>query len=78
MKSIKVLGPGCLKCNNLYAAAEQAVKELGVEYELEKVTDMNEFAKYGVMLTPALVVNGKVMSSGAVPSDEKLKQLLGE
>jgi small redox-active disulfide protein 2 len=75
MKSIKILGSGCAKCNKLYEAADQAAKELGLEYEMEKVTDMNEFVKYGVMVTPALVVNTQVVSAGSVPSMDKLKQL---
>ncbi|MBT4288139.1 MAG: thioredoxin family protein [Deltaproteobacteria bacterium] len=78
MKSIKILGTGCTKCNKLYEAADQAAKELGLEYEMEKVTDMNEFVKYGVMVTPALVVNTEVVSAGSVPSMDKLKQLISK
>jgi small redox-active disulfide protein 2 len=78
MKSIKVLGPGCTNCNKLFENVEQAATQLGLDYQIEKVTDMDEFAKYGVMLTPALVVDNKVITSGSVPSDEKLKQLLSE
>jgi len=76
MKSIKILGTGCAKCNKLYEAADQAAKELGLEYEMEKVTDMNEFIKYGVMVTPALVVDAEVVSAGSIPSMDKLKQLI--
>jgi small redox-active disulfide protein 2 len=76
MKSIKILGSGCAKCNKLYEQAEQAAGQLGIEYELEKVTDMARFVDYGVMITPALVVDEQVKSSGSVPSIEKLKQLI--
>ena len=77
MKSIKVLGSGCAKCNKLYEQADQAAGQLGIEYEMEKVTDMKKFVDYGVMITPALVVDGQVKISGSVPPLEKLKQLIG-
>jgi small redox-active disulfide protein 2 len=73
---IQILGTGCAKCNNLADAAMQAANELGLEYEIEKVTDMMRFADFGVMLTPALVVNGVVKLSGKVPSLEEAKALL--
>ncbi|MBU2645658.1 TM0996/MTH895 family glutaredoxin-like protein [bacterium] len=76
MKSIKILGSGCAKCNKLYEQASQAAEQLGIEYEMEKVTDMNQFVMYGVMITPALVVDGQVKVSGSVPPLEKLKQLI--
>jgi small redox-active disulfide protein 2 len=76
MKSIKILGSGCAKCNKLYEQAEQAAGQLGIAYEMEKVTDMARFVDYGVMITPALVVDEQVKSSGSVPSIEKLKQLI--
>ena len=78
MKSIKILGSGCAKCNKLYDLTDQAAGLLGVDYEMEKVTDMNKFADYGVMMTPALVVDGEVKSTGKVPSIEKLKDLIGK
>lgn len=78
MKSIKILGSGCAKCNKLYEMTDQAATELKIEYELEKVTDMNKFIEFGVMLTPALVVDGEVKSTGAVPSIDNLKQLINE
>ena len=78
MKSIKILGTGCAKCNKLYDLTDQAAGQLGVEYEMEKVTDMNQFADYGVMLTPALVVDGMVKSAGKVPSMEELKDLINQ
>ncbi len=76
MKSIKILGSGCAKCNKLYEQTDQAASQLNIEYEMEKVTDVNKFVDYGVMLTPALVVDGDVKSTGAVPSIDKLKQLI--
>jgi small redox-active disulfide protein 2 len=78
MKSIKILGSGCAKCNKLYEMADQAAGQLNIEYEMEKVTDMETFIKFGVMITPALVVDGEVKSSGALPSIDKLKKLITE
>jgi len=76
MKKIQVLGTGCPKCKLLAANAEAAAKELGIEYELTKVTDINEILKFGVMSTPALVIDGQVKASGRVPSPEDIKKLL--
>jgi small redox-active disulfide protein 2 len=73
---LKIYGSGCTKCNLLTQHAEAAAQELGIEYELEKVTDMNQIIDAGVMRTPALAVDGEVVVSGHVPSAEKLKQLL--
>ncbi len=77
MKKIQILGTGCPKCKKLAENAEAAAKELGIEYEIEKVTDINEIMKFGVMITPALAVNGQVKVSGKVPSVEQLKLCLG-
>lgn len=76
MKQIKILGTGCAKCNQLTEVTKNAADELGLEYELEKVTDMMKFADYGVMITPALVVDGAVKVAGKVPTLEEAKQLL--
>ena len=76
MRKLQVLGTGCPKCVQLAANAEAAAKELGIEYELEKVTDINEMMKLGVMLTPALVVDGQVKVVGKVPEPETIKALL--
>lgn len=73
---LKIYGSGCTKCNLLTQHAEAAAQELGIEYELEKVTDMNQIIDAGVMRTPALAVDGEVVVSGHVPSAEKLRQLL--
>ncbi len=67
-REIRILGTGCPKCRKLAELAEKAAGELGIEYELEKVTDINEIIGYGVMLTPALVVDGDVKISGSLPS----------
>jgi small redox-active disulfide protein 2 len=72
-----VLGPGCTKCRKLAEAAVQAARELGLEYQLSKVTDLNEILALGVMMTPALVVDGTVKVTGRVPSVEDLKRILG-
>ncbi len=74
--NIKVLGKGCKKCNMLEEHAKQAVEALGVEATFEKVTDINDIAEYGVMRTPALVVDGEVLIAGKVPKASKLKELL--
>jgi small redox-active disulfide protein 2 len=76
MRSIQILGTGCPKCRKLAESAEAAAKELGVEYELQKVTDINEMMKFGVMVTPALVVDGVVRVTGKVPTAEEIKQML--
>lgn len=74
---IQVLGTGCPKCKKLAETVEAAVKELGLDSKVEKVTDLNEMVRMGVMTTPALVVDGKVKVAGKVPSVEDIKKLLG-
>ncbi len=76
MTKIQVLGPGCAKCKVLFEHVDQAAKELGLEYEIEKVTDISTIMGYGVMTTPALVVNGEIKLAGRVPSAEQLKAVL--
>lgn len=73
---IKVLGKGCKNCARLQQLAEKAAEELNIEYTIEKVTDINEIADYGVMKTPALVVNEKLVLQGQLPNIEKIKELL--
>ena len=77
MKKIQILGTGCPKCKKLAENAETAAKELDVEYELVKVTDINEIMKFGVMITPALAVDGDVKSAGKVLSAEEIKKAIG-
>lgn len=76
MKKIQILGTGCPKCKQLTENAESAAKALGIEYEIEKVTDVNEMMTFGVMMTPALVVDGAVKVVGKVPNAEAIKALL--
>ena len=71
-----VIGPGCAKCKTLAQFTEQAVKELGVTAEINKVTDLNQIMALGVMMTPALAVNGTIKVSGKVPSVPALKTIL--
>ncbi|QVK21153.1 TM0996/MTH895 family glutaredoxin-like protein [Mycoplasmatota bacterium] len=73
---IKILGGGCANCDKLYANTEEAVKELGLNAEFEKVTDSIEIAKAGIMKTPALVVDDKVVFYGRVPTVETIKKYL--
>ena len=76
MKKIKILGTGCPKCKKLTENAEAAAKELELEFKIEKVADINEMMKFGVMMTPALVVDGEVKVVGKVPSTDEIKQML--
>ena len=76
MKILQVLGTGCPKCKKLAENAETAAKALGIEYEIEKVTDINEIMKFGVMMTPALAVDGQVKVVGKVPSPDEIKKML--
>ncbi|MCF7838750.1 MAG: thioredoxin family protein [Candidatus Marinimicrobia bacterium] len=76
MKKIQILGTGCPKCKLLYAHAEAAVQALGIDAQLEKVEKITEIMKFGVMTTPALVIDGVVKSAGKVPSPEDIKLLL--
>jgi small redox-active disulfide protein 2 len=76
MKKLQILGAGCPKCKKLAENAEAAAKALGVEYTIEKITDINEIMKFGVMMTPALVVDGQVKVVGKVPAPEAIKAML--
>ncbi len=76
MKKIQILGPGCWKCHKLAENAETAAKELGIEYQIEKVTDINKIMSFGVMRTPALAVDGQVKIAGKIPDTEEIKTLL--
>ena len=76
MKRIQILGTGCAKCATLTANTETAAKELGGEYELEKITDLKRIMAFGVMTTPALVVDGVVKVVGKVPTPEEIKPFL--
>jgi len=76
MKKLQILGTGCPKCEKLTENTEAAAKALGIEYEIEKITDINEIMKFGVMMTPALVVDGQVKVVGKVPDIATIKDLL--
>jgi len=73
---IQILGTGCPKCKKLAENAEAAAKGLGLEYKIEKVTEINEIMRFGVMTTPALVIDGTVKVAGKVPSVEEIKKML--
>lgn len=73
---IKILGSGCANCKKLQATAEEAVKELGVVATVEKVQEIQKIMAYGVMRTPALVVNEKVKSSGRIPGKDEIKKFI--
>jgi small redox-active disulfide protein 2 len=76
MIKLQVLGPGCPKCKKLAENAEEAARQLGLAYELEKVSDINAILSFGVMMTPALAVDGKVKQVGKLLSVEEIKALL--
>ena len=74
--SIKILGSGCAKCNQLEAATKAALQQLGMDTTVDHVTDFSQIAAYGVMTTPALVVDGKVVSYGKVLKTEEVVKIL--
>ena len=78
MKRIQILGTGCPKCKKLAENAEAAAKELGLECEVEKVTDVEAIMAFNVMMTPALAVDGDVKAVGRVPSKDEIKEILSE
>lgn len=73
---IQFLGPGCPKCKQLAETAARAADELGIEYELEKVSDLDKIKAFGVMMTPGLAINGEVKSVGKVPTLADIKSML--
>lgn len=76
MKKIQILGTGCPKCKKLAENAEAAVKDLGGEFDIEKVTEINEIMRFGVMMTPAFAIDGQVRAVGKVLSTEEIKKML--
>jgi small redox-active disulfide protein 2 len=72
---IQVLGTGCAKCKLLYEQAGRAVEELGIDAEVEKVEEIDEILDFGVMMTPALAIDGEVKIVGKVPSVDELKEM---
>jgi small redox-active disulfide protein 2 len=75
---IEILGVGCPKCKQLTANAEAAVKELGIAAEIFKVTDIDKIIEYGLMMTPALAVDGAIVSSGKVLSKDDIKKIISK
>jgi small redox-active disulfide protein 2 len=73
---IKILGSGCANCKKLYAAAEEAVREMGADVEIQKVEDIRNIMSYGVMRTPAIVVNEKVKAFGRIPGKDEIKKYI--
>lgn len=73
---VQILGTGCARCKELTANAEQAVQELGLPTEVEKVTGIKDIMKFQILMTPGLVIDGKVKAAGRIPSPEEIKQML--
>jgi len=71
---IEILGMGCAKCKALYNNAQEAIKRNGVDAELVKVEDMNKITEYGVMMTPAIVIDGEIKASGKIPSSWEIEK----
>jgi len=76
MKKIHVLGTGCAKCTLLADTVKKVADSMGIEYQLEKVTDIMKIMEFGVMMTPGLVVDGKVVVAGKVPKEDEIKKML--
>jgi small redox-active disulfide protein 2 len=73
MKNVKILGTGCANCKNTYALVEEVAKAKGVPIELEKVEDLQKIMSHGVMSTPGVVIDGKVVHAGGVPARSKVE-----
>lgn len=76
MKKIKVLGTGCAKCKNTIALIEQVAEAAGVAVDIQKIEELRDITNYGVMSTPAVVLDGKVVHTGGIPSRDKIEQWL--
>lgn len=76
MKKLQILGTGCPKCKKLAEMTEEAAKDLGIEYEIEKVNEVQKIMEFGVMVTPALAVDGEVKVAGKLPSVEDIKKMI--
>ena len=77
-KEIKILGAGCDKCNRLYETTVEAVRSIGLDAEVSKVSDISEIIAFGVMTTPAMVINGHAVVTGRVPSLDEIKTLIAD
>ncbi|MCX6344078.1 MAG: thioredoxin family protein [Armatimonadetes bacterium] len=76
MKKLQILGMGCAKCAKLFDLTKEAADSLGLDYELEKISDIQQIMQFGVMMTPALAVDGEVKVVGKVPSVDEIKKLI--
>ena len=76
--NIKILGPGCARCHQLGKTTREAVKELGIDAEIEEVKDINNIMEYPILTTPGLVINGQVVCTGRVPNKAEITQLLAD
>ena len=76
MKLVQILGPGCPQCEEMAQLARAAVEELGVDATVEEITDIDRIIEFGVLMTPALAVDGEVRAVGKVPSAEELKEMI--
>jgi len=76
MMTIKVLGPGCMNCRTLEQRTREALAEIKLDALLEKVTDFNDMASYGILRTPGLVIDGKLVVQGMVPQVQKIKEII--
>ena len=76
MKKLQILGTGCAKCTKLAEMSDRAARELQIEYSMEKISDLNDIMSFGVMMTPALVVDGEVKTAGKIPDLDTLKKLI--
>lgn len=74
--NIKILGPGCMNCQTLEKRTKEAASRLNVEAEIEKVTDIHQITAYGIMMTPGLIVNDKIVIQGKVPTVEQIQDIL--
>ena len=76
MKLVQILGPGCPQCTEMAQLARAAVEELGIDATVEEITDIDQIIEFGVLMTPALAVDGEVRAVGKVPSAEELKEMI--
>lgn len=76
--NIKILGPGCARCNQLENLTKEVLKELNLDVNVEKISDVEEILKYPIMGTPALIINEKIKVAGRVPSKEQIKKWIDE
>lgn len=76
MKKVEILGPGCPKCQFVKKRVKETIEELGMEAEVKEITDIGKIIKYGVMATPAVVIDGSVKSAGRIPTREEIEKWL--